>query len=126
MRFFLHLFKQLQVAAIKLPTGGRLVYQVLHFKKLDDALVTINGVRAELGAKQNRLSSASRSLEINDENISAANSRIRDVDIASETADLAKNNILVQSGISVLANHLPSADAEERASQMDRSIITNG
>ena len=42
-------------------------------------------------------------LSITDENISAANSRIRDLDIAAETADLAKNNILVQSGVSVLS-----------------------
>jgi flagellin len=80
-------------------------------KKLDNALVSINGVRAELGATQNRLQSAATSLEVNDENLSAANSRIRDVDIAAESADLAKNSILVQSGISVLAqaNQAPSA-----------------
>lgn len=72
-------------------------------KKLDDALVRINGVRAELGATQNRLSSIINSLAIGDENLSAANSRIRDVDVAAETADLTKNNILVQSGTSVLS-----------------------
>jgi flagellin len=75
----------------------------LSLAKLDDALVRINSNRANLGALQNRLQSASNSLAITEENFSAANSRIRDVDVASETADLAKNNILTQAGVSVLA-----------------------
>ncbi|OFZ14383.1 MAG: flagellin [Bdellovibrionales bacterium GWA2_49_15] len=79
-------------------------------KKLDDALVQINGVRANLGATQNRLTSIINNLAIGDENLNAANSRIRDVDVASETAEMAKNNILVQSSGSVLtqANALPN------------------
>lgn len=79
-------------------------------KKLDDALVKINGVRANFGALQNRLQSTSNNLEVSDENLSAANSRIRDVDVAAETADLTKNNILHQAGISVLsqANQTPN------------------
>jgi flagellin len=79
-------------------------------KTLDDALVQINGVRANFGALQNRLQSTSNNLEISDENLSAANSRIRDVDVAQETADLTKNNILVQSSTSVLsqANQAPN------------------
>lgn len=72
-------------------------------KRLDDALVRVNGIRANFGAVQNRLTSTVNNLAISDENLSAANSRIRDVDVASETADMAKNNILVQSGVSVLA-----------------------
>lgn len=72
-------------------------------KKLDDALVQINGVRANFGALQNRLQSTSNNLEVSDENLSAANSRIRDVDVASETAELTKNNILLQAGVSVLS-----------------------
>jgi flagellin len=71
--------------------------------KLDDALVRINGVRANLGALQNRLQSTSNNIAVTEENFSAANSRIRDVDVAAETADLAKNNILTQAGVSVLA-----------------------
>jgi flagellin len=80
-------------------------------KKLDDALVQINGVRANFGALQNRLQSTSNNLEISDENLSAANSRVRDVDVAAETADLTKNNILLQAGISVLAqaNQTPNS-----------------
>lgn len=72
-------------------------------QKLDDALVHINGVRANLGATQNRLSSTINNLGISEENLSAAKSRIRDVDVAKETADLARNNILVQAGTSVLS-----------------------
>lgn len=75
----------------------------LSLAKLDDALVRINGTRANLGALQNRLQSASNTIAIAEENFSAANSRIRDVDVASETADMAKNNILQQAGVSVLA-----------------------
>jgi flagellin len=75
----------------------------LSLAKLDDALVRINGVRANLGALQNRLQSTSNNIMVTEENFSAANSRIRDVDIASETADLTRNNILTQAGVSVLA-----------------------
>jgi flagellin len=75
----------------------------LSLAKLDDALVRINGVRANLGALQNRLQSTSNNIMVTEENFSAANSRIRDVDVASETADLTRNNILTQAGVSVLA-----------------------
>ncbi len=75
----------------------------LSLSKLDDALVRINGTRANLGALQNRLQSAGNTIAISEENFSAANSRIRDVDVASETADMTKNNILAQAGVSVLA-----------------------
>jgi len=75
----------------------------LSLTKLDDALVRINGTRANLGALQNRLQSTSNNIAITEENFSAANSRIRDVDVAAETADMAKNNILAQAGVAVLA-----------------------
>jgi len=77
---------------------------------LDDALVRVNGIRAKMGAAQNRLQSVINNLSITDENISEANSRVRDIDVASETAELAKNNILVQSGVSVLSqtNNTPN------------------
>lgn len=79
-------------------------------KKLDDALVQVNGVRANMGALQNRLSSTVNNLGVSEENLSSANSRIRDVDIASETAKMTKNNILIQAGTSVLsqANQAPN------------------
>lgn len=75
----------------------------LALSKLDDALVRVNGSRAELGAIQNRLSSVIQTLGITDENFSEANSRIRDVDVAAETAKMTKNQILSQAGTSVLA-----------------------
>lgn len=79
--------------------------------RMDNAIVKVNGSRAKLGALQNRLSSVINTLSVNDENFSAANSRIRDVDIASETADLTRNNILNQAGVSVLAqaNQTPNS-----------------
>jgi len=83
----------------------------LSLDKLDKALVQINGTRANLGALQNRLQSTSNNIAITEENFSAANSRIRDVDVAAETADMARNNILNQAGVSVLAqaNQAPNA-----------------
>lgn len=78
--------------------------------KLDDALVQVNGSRANLGALQNRLQSVIQNLGVTEENFSEANSRIRDVDVAAETADLTKNQILNQAGVSVLsqANQAPN------------------
>ena len=75
----------------------------LSLEKIDNALQRVNGVRANLGALQNRLQSTVNNLLVSDENLSAANSRIRDVDVAAETADLARNNILNQASVSVLA-----------------------
>lgn len=81
----------------------------LSLERLDNALTRVNGVRANLGALQNRLQSTSNNLLVTDENFSAANSRIRDVDVAAETADLARNQILNQASVSVLsqANNAP-------------------
>jgi flagellin len=75
----------------------------MSLQSLDDALVQVNGFRAELGAVQNRLTSVVDNLGVAEENLSEANSRIRDVDVASETAKLTKNQILTQAGTSVLA-----------------------
>lgn len=71
--------------------------------KIDEALDVVNGNRANFGALQNRLQSASRNLQVKTENLSAANSRIRDTDIAAASAEMTKNSILTQSGTSVLA-----------------------
>jgi flagellin len=71
--------------------------------KIDNAIKVLSGNRAELGALQNRLQSSVSNLQIYDENLSAANSRIRDVDMASETANLTKQNILSQASTSVLS-----------------------
>jgi flagellin len=78
---------------------------------IDDALIRTNSIRADLGALQNRLQSTINNLSISDENLSAANSRIRDTDLAEEVSEMTKNNILMQAGISVLgqANNTNSA-----------------
>lgn len=75
----------------------------MNLDKLDAAIMRVSGNRASLGALQNRLSSTASNLYVADENLSAANSRIRDADIAAESAELAKRNILTQSGTSVLS-----------------------
>lgn len=75
----------------------------LSLSVIDDALVRINSIRSDLGAMQNRLQSTINNLSITDENLSAANSRIRDTDMAEEVSEMTKNNILMQSGISVLS-----------------------
>jgi flagellin len=69
---------------------------------IDDAMLRVNAMRANFGALQNRLVSTMNNLNIAHENLSAANSRIRDTDMAEQTAELAKQNILMQSGVSVL------------------------
>jgi len=76
----------------------------LSLSVIDDALVRVNSIRADLGAMQNRLQSTINNLAISDENLSAANSRIRDTDMAEEVSEMTKNNILMQSGISVLSH----------------------
>ena len=70
---------------------------------IDTAIEKVSGQRASLGAIQNRLISTSNNLQITNEHLSAANSRIRDVDYAEVAADNARNNILGQAGTSVLA-----------------------
>ncbi|MBS1962776.1 MAG: flagellin FliC [Bdellovibrionales bacterium] len=70
--------------------------------KIDKAITTLSGNRAEMGALQNRLQSSINNMQIYNENLSAGNSRIRDIDVASETAELTKNNILTQATTSVL------------------------
>ncbi|HKK70106.1 MAG TPA: flagellin [Candidatus Krumholzibacteria bacterium] len=70
---------------------------------LDSALTTITQTRASFGAVQNRLESTVRNLGVVVENLSAANSRIRDVDVAEESANLTSLQILQQAGVSVLA-----------------------
>ena len=70
---------------------------------LDAAVEKISGQRAVLGSLQNRLTSTSNNLQTYTENMSSANSRIRDVDYAEETAKQARNSILTSAGTSVLA-----------------------
>lgn len=69
---------------------------------LDNAIVSVSAIRADFGAMQNRLQSIINNLSISIENMSAANSRIRDTDIAEETANLTRDQILMQAGTAVL------------------------
>lgn len=70
---------------------------------VDAALERISSIRADLGAAQNRLESTIANLSTTSENLSAARSRIRDADFASESAELARTQVLQQAGLSVLA-----------------------
>lgn len=78
---------------------------------IDAAIQTINDTRADLGAKQNRFSSTISNLNNIVENATAARSRTQDVDFASETAELTKNQTLTQASTAILAqaNQLPSS-----------------
>ncbi|MFT5284044.1 MAG: flagellin [Planctomycetota bacterium] len=70
---------------------------------IDIAINSVNTIRGSLGAAQNRLQSSQRSILNTRENLSAAESRIRDLDIAEETADLTRNTILQQASVSILS-----------------------
>jgi len=70
---------------------------------LDSAISQVASLRATFGTVQNRLESTIRTIAISIENTSAAESRIRDVDVASETAELTKYQVLQQAGVSILA-----------------------
>ena len=70
---------------------------------LDDAIEDISSRRATLGAMQNRLTTTMSNLETYATNLAAANSRIVDVDVAEETANLTKSQILMQAGTAMLA-----------------------
>lgn len=70
---------------------------------IDSAIQKVAAQRADFGALQNRLQSTINNLGVSVENLSAANSRIRDADLATETAEMTRNNVMLQSGISVLS-----------------------
>lgn len=77
---------------------------------IDNSMQIISRERAKYGASMNRLQVTTSSIQTMRLNISAANSRIRDVDVAEETSQLARNQVLSQAGLSVLAqaNQLPN------------------
>ena len=93
-------------ATLSTMTGSRNALAVF-----DKAIEQLSTARSKVGAVQNRMQITISNLAVAHENLSAANSRIRDVDVASVTADLTRNQILSQAGIAVLAqaNQLPSA-----------------
>lgn len=70
---------------------------------LDTALDSLNSARATLGAKGNRLMSAAAAVDVTRENLASANSRIRDTDVAVETSNFAKQQVLMQAGVSMLS-----------------------
>ena len=78
---------------------------------IDTAIDSLSSQRATVGAASNRMQVTLTNLSSAHENLSAANSRIRDVDVAEETASMTRNQILSQAGVAVLAqaNQLPSA-----------------
>ena len=78
---------------------------------VDTAISAIGGLRADLGALQNRFQSTIRNLSNISENVSAARSRIKDTDFATETAELSRNQILQQASTTILAqaNQRPQA-----------------
>ncbi len=83
-------------------TGSKEAAQ-MNLAKLDKALTNVSEQRSSLGATQNRLQSTVNNLTLYRENLEAANSRIRDTDMAVETSELTKQNILTSAGISVLS-----------------------
>jgi flagellin len=71
---------------------------------VDEALLKIGKMRADFGAVQSRLNTTTSNLDIQYENLSAAGSRIRDADVAFESAELASSNVLQNAAVSVLAS----------------------
>jgi len=71
--------------------------------EIDDAIDSVTSTRADFGAVQNRLESSIRNIANTSENLSAANSRIRDVDVAMETSKLTSFSILQQAGVAMLS-----------------------
>jgi flagellin len=80
---------------------------------LNKALSNVSGSRANLGAVQNRLQHTVNNLQVASENLTSANSRIRDVDMAKEMASFSKTQVLVQAGTAMLA----------QANQMPQSVL---
>jgi len=76
---------------------------------IDTAIGSVSSYRSKFGSAMNRLDVATSNIQTMRLNISAANSRIRDVDVATETSNLSKNQVLSQAGVSILAqtNQLP-------------------
>ncbi len=94
-------------------TGGALGYDGISMEdkdgardalqKVDDALIKLGKIRADFGAVSSRMQTTVSNLDIQYENLNAANSRLRDVDVARESAELASSQILQQASIGVLA-----------------------
>lgn len=90
----------LTISTLDIGSSGS---QTTAIQNLDAAIDAVSQARGDFGAVQNRLGGVISSLQVTSENLSAAESRIRDVDVAAESAMLTKNTILQQAAISVLA-----------------------
>ncbi len=97
--------------AITLVSVSSMANAVSAIELVDNALQSVNTLRANLGAYQNRLEFTINTLAIQEENAAASESAIRDADIARETISFTRNQILVSAGTSVLAqaNVLPQS-----------------
>jgi flagellin len=89
----------LSVDSLDIGSGGDVNAAI---SAIDSALGTVLDFRAGLGAIQNRLESTMVTLDINVENLTASESRIRDVDVASESAELTRNSIIQQAAVAIL------------------------
>ncbi|MCA1957960.1 MAG: flagellin FliC [Nitrospira sp.] len=96
----------LGLSSVNVSTSGNATSALAN---IDNAISAVATARAEYGSLQNRLEATIANLQVTSENLTAAESRIRDADVAYETSVFTKNQILVQTGISVLAqaNTLP-------------------
>ena len=90
----------LSLQSLDIGSGGATTTAIA---SIDSAINTISSLRGTLGAVQNRLGSTIQNLAITSENLASAESRIRDVDVAYETAQMTRNNILQQASISILS-----------------------
>ena len=98
-----------QIISVELPDDANRVIGVI-----DEALKKINKQRADLGAYQNRLEHTMVGLQVGAENLQAAESRIRDTDMAKEMVEFTKHQVLQQSGTAMLA----------QANQSTQSVLT--
>lgn len=90
-------------------TGATATNALASLSAIDTAIATVSTARSTFGAAMNKLEVASNNIQTMRLNLSSANSRIRDVDVAEETAKMARNQVLSQAGVSILAqaNQLP-------------------
>lgn len=96
------------ISTVSLSTAANAQTAIATF---DKAIQQLSQARAKVGATQNRMTVTVSNLAVAQENLTAANSRIRDVDVANESANLTKAQILSQAGLAVLAqaNQLPQS-----------------
>ena len=102
---------QASAASFLLQVAGKGITAGAMIEKIDTAIQTVSNQRAGLGAVQNRLEHTINNLTATNENLSDANSRIRDVDMAEEMMTFTKSNILSQAATSMLAqaNAMPNS-----------------